>query len=348
VSEELAFAGSEGWPKRFAAGVPDFRPPVVLRNAHLQTVLPSIVRRVDGIQYTRRRIDTPDGDFLDLDIVDSQRARDGRVAIVTHGLEGSAQRPYVRGMARALSRRGWTVVAINLRGCSGEPNRLPRAYHSGATEDLAAVVAHVFDRGTTVVGLVGFSLGANLTLKYLGEAGEGVDPRVVGAVAFSVPCDLASSAECMARPAVRPYMRYFVRSLAPKAAQKAAAFPGVVPSIDVGRMRTFKEFDDAFTAPLHGFRDAADYWARASAGPALAGIRVPALIINAADDPFLSPACTPREAIDRNPVLALLAPERGGHVGFADMRRGRWRREIWSERVAGAFLDLAHARRRPV
>jgi predicted alpha/beta-fold hydrolase len=249
-------------------------------------------------------------------------------------------------MARALAGRGWIVVAVNLRGCSGEPNRLPRAYHSGATEDLAAVIGHAFERGARTVGLIGFSLGGNLTLKYLGEVGAGADQRIVGAVAISAPCDLASSAERMARPAARPYMRYFVRSLAPKAAQKAAAFPGVVPAIEVGRMRTFREFDDAFTAPLHGFRDAADYWARASAGPGLPQIRVPTLIVNALDDPFLTPACTPRESIARNPCIGLLTPAKGGHVGFADTRWGRWRTELWSERVAGAFLDEAYSRRR--
>ena len=158
--------------------LPPYRPPVWLRSGHLQTVLPSLFRRVDGVAYRRERLELDDGDFLDLDWTGPES---DRVAVVAHGLEGSTDRAYVRGMARELARRGWRVCAWNLRGCSGEPNRLLRAYHSGATEDLDAVVAHVL-RDHAAVAVVGFSLGGNLTLRWLGEQGRAVDARVVAGV----------------------------------------------------------------------------------------------------------------------------------------------------------------------
>ena len=325
---------------------PPYRPPRFLRNAHLQTVLPALFRRVTGVRYRRERIETPDGDFLDLDRLPALAPGGGprRVAVVTHGLEGDASRPYVRGMARALARRGWDVVAWNLRGCSGEPNRLARAYHSGATEDLEAVVQHVLAEGYEALGLVGFSLGGNLTLKYLGERGDGVDRRVVGAAVFSVPCDLTASSARLAERGNRVYMHYFLRKLGRKLEAKRAVFPEAVAGIDVRRMRSFREFDDAFTAPRHGFADAADYWEKASAGPFVGGIRVPALVVNAQDDPFLAPSCTPREAAAANPCVTLLTPRYGGHVGFAGVERGRWAGEFWSERVAADFLARALTR----
>ena len=317
---------------------PPYRPPLWLRSGHLQTVLPTLFRRVDGVDYRRQRLELDDGDFLDLDWTGLP---DGApVAVVAHGLEGSSDRAYVRGMARELARRGWTVCAWNLRGCSGEPNRLLSAYHSGMTEDLDAVVAHVLDEGAAALAVVGFSLGGNLTLKWLGEQGAAVDPRVVAGAGVSVPVDLRASSETMEAWSRRVYMLRFMRSLTGKVAEKAARFDDAPAPAVVRRARTFRQFDGLFTAPVHGFASAEDYWERSSSLPLLGRVRVPTLLVNALDDPFLGPTCFPTEAAQANPWLTLLTPQFGGHVGF--VRRGG---PYWSEEVVGRFVDAAVAAR---
>lgn len=315
--------------------LPPYVPPPWLRNGHVQSVFPTLFRRVEGVAYRRERLELADGDFLDLDWANEGAEH---VAVVAHGLEGSADRAYVRGMTRALARRGWAVCAWNLRGCSGEPNRLLRAYHSGASDDLDAVVRHVLARGSEAVAVVGFSLGGNVTLKWLGEAGESTDPRLVGGVGVSVPVDLGSSSVVMEGWSRRVYMRRFLRTLAAKAEEKAGRFPKAPAPEGVRTMRTFREFDGHFTAPVHGFESAEDYWARASSKPLLPAIRVPTLLLNALDDPFLAPACYPRAEAEANPRLTLLTPRYGGHVGF--MAPGD---EYWSETVAARFLEAAYA-----
>lgn len=306
------------------------------------TVGPSLFRRVEGVVYDRERLDLADGDFLDLDWWPSTRAGASepvrRVVLLAHGLEGSTHRAYVKGMARQLAASGWDACAWNLRGCSGEPNRLLRAYHSGATGDLDAVVQHVLARGYGAVALVGFSLGGNLTLRWLGEGGAHVPPETVGAACFSVPVDLASSAAVMERGVRRLYVRRFMRSLGAKAHQKAAQFAGAPDPVPIARMRSFRAFDGHFTAPVFGFESAEAYWAAASALPVLPAIRVPTLLANALDDPFLGAACYPRDVADANPWLTLLTPRRGGHVGF--LQRGG---TFWSETVADLFLATAWA-----
>jgi predicted alpha/beta-fold hydrolase len=311
-----------------------YTPPVGFGNPHLQTIFAGRLRRVDGVRYQRERIETPDGDFLDLDW---SRVGADRVAVISHGLEGSADRAYVRGMARALNRQGWDALAWNFRGCSGEPNRRLRLYHSGATEDLDAVVQHAlasYDR----VALVGFSLGGNLTLKYVGERGHDVDDRVTRAVALSVPVDLAASSVALGRWENGLYMRYFLRSLRRKVRTKERQFPGEIDAKGLGRIRDFRGFDDRYTAPLHGFEDAEDYWRRSSSKRFLDGIRIPTLLVNAADDPFLTPACYPVDAARRNDCFWLETPARGGHVGFVTLNNDG---EYWSERRTGEFLEAA-------
>ena len=314
------------------ATVPPYRPPRWLRNGHVQTVYASLFRRVEGVAYRRERIDLEDGDFLDLDWL----GRGRRVAVVAHGLEGSADRSYVRGMAAELHRQGWAVCAWNLRGCSGEPNRLLRAYHSGATDDLEAVVSHVLEGGAEAVAVLGFSLGGNLTLRWLGENGDALDRRVIAGAGVSVPVDLASSAETMKAWSRRLYMRYFLRKLAVKVEEKASRFPDAPDPAGVSRMTSFAEFDGVFTAPVHGFASAQDYWARASSRPVLDQIRVPTVLVNALDDPFLSASCYPSEKAEANPNLTLLAPRWGGHVGFVTASG-----PYWSEVAVGRHLEVA-------
>ena len=311
-----------------ALDLPAYRPPPWLRSGHLQTIVPSLFHRVDGVAYRRERLDLADGDFLDLDWAGPDDAQN-RLVVIAHGLEGSSDRAYVRGMVRAFVRRGWAALAWNLRGCSGEPNRLARAYHSGATEDLDAVVRHAVAAGWGRIGVVGFSLGGNLSLKWLGERGGDAPPEVQAAVGVSVPVDLANSAAVMEAWSRRLYMLRFIRKLDAKTREKHARFPDGPDPASVARMRTFAEFDAHVTAPLHGYASAQDYWARASSGPDLQHIRVPTLLVNALDDPFLGDACYP----ERAGAVRVLAPRHGGHVGF--MAGGG---EYWSETTAARWL----------
>ncbi len=285
----------------------------------------------------------PDTDFLDLDWSrvsgsedHAKQARSGELAIFLHGLEGSADRNYIRGMVRAFNQSGWDAVAINFRGCSGESNRLLRSYHAGATEDLEAVIEHVllqysYDR----IVLVGFSLGGNLMLKYLGDIGSNVPGQIQGAVGVSVPCDLAASVEAMSVPSNSIYMKRFMRHLRAKMISKAKDFPNDIDLEPLSEMTTFYEFDNRYTAPLHGFENADVYWRTCSCLNGLTNIQIPTLILNAADDPFLAPSCFPHEAAEANALLYLDVPAYGGHVGFIDWQQDNY---YWSERRALDFF----------
>jgi hypothetical protein len=314
----------------------------MLPGGHLQTLYGTLFRQLDFSYARRERIDTPDGDFLDLDWAPAQTAARGapapRVAVLSHGLEGSADGQFVRGMARALTRRGWDVCAWNLRGCSGEPNRRPATYHSGKTEDLARVVDHVLAQGYEAAALVGFSLGGNLTLKYLGERGPDLPAPVRGAVTFSVPVDLKASSHQIGRPTNWHYTQYFLRSLRSKIQQKAQAHPDTVETTPLQDVRTLRDFDDAYTAPLNGFGTADRYYREASSRPVLPDIAVPTLLVNAANDPFLAEACYPTDLAADHSHLTLEVPAQGGHVGFVAFNDPG---EYWSERRAASFLATA-------
>jgi predicted alpha/beta-fold hydrolase len=310
-----------------------FRPPWWLRQGHLQTILPVIWPRRICIDYTPERLELADGDFLDLEWA---RADCRRVAILSHGLESDSHAAYVRGMAAALNSAGWDVLAWSFRGCGKSPNRLPRFYHSGETGDLGAVIRHAA-ASYPRIGLAGFSLGGNLTLKYLGEASP--HPSVGVAVAISAPVDLAASAGALDRRlGNRLYLRRFLRTLIAKVEAKARLFPGQIDVAGIRRIRSFREFDDRYTARLHGFRDAADYWAQSSSRQYLPRIGVPALLINARDDPFLPAACFPVAEAGTNPRFFLEAPVHGGHVGFVEsLPKGS--RPNWLERRTADFLS---------
>ncbi len=316
-----------------------YSPPPLLSGGHVQTLYASLVRRVDFAYDRRERIETPDGDFLDLDWADARTIDQGeRVAVLTHGLEGSADRRYMRGMAQTLVRRGWDVCAWNLRGCSGELNRRVATYHSGKTEDLARVVEHVFDRGYAEGALIGFSLGGNMTLKYLGERGEAVDERIRGAVAFSTPVDLKASAHQIGRATNWHYTQYFLRSLREKIRRKADRHADGVRTDALSHVRTLRDFDDAYTAPLNGFRDADTYYREASSKPLLDELAVPTLLVNADNDPFLADPCYPTDSAEGHSQFTLEVPGSGGHVGFVTFNdTGAY----WSERRAASFLATA-------
>ena len=275
-----------------------------------------------------------DGDFLDLDW--SRIGKTRQAVVVSHGLEGTSDATYVKGMVRAFNRRGWDAVAWNQRGCSGEPNRLLRLYHSGVSDDLLRVAKRVAALGYVRIGLVGFSLGGNVTLKLAGELGTEVPAWLTGAVGISVPVDLAGSAAAMAGWSSRIYMDRFLVSLRGKLRAKQAKFPELLDDTGYHRVRTFRDFDGRYTAPIHGFDGAQDYWAKCSSLRVLEQVRVPTLLLSAMDDPFLSPGCFPVALARTSAFLHLEGSNRGGHVGF--WGSGAEPDETYAERRAVEFL----------
>lgn len=306
-----------------------FAPPFFLRNGHVQTILPALLGRKARPVYKRERLETSDGDFLDLDWL---RAGHSRLAILSHGLEGSSSDSYIRGHAATLQAAGWDVLAWNFRGCSGEMNRLLRFYHSGETTDLAAVITHA-EPAYAQIAPVGFSLGGNMLLKYLGEGTT--HPKIVAAAALSVPIHLASSAQNLdERRMNRIYLGRFMRALVGKVESKARHFP----ELDVRGargIRSFAEFDDRYTARVHGFRDAMDYWTQSSARQFLPGIRVRTLLLNALDDPFLDENSFPFAEAGANKNFHFEAPPHGGHIGFVENISAG---PTWAERRVAEFL----------
>lgn len=290
-----------------------FDAPFWLRNAHVQTVWP-LLRQGPLPAYRRQRWDTPDGDFLDLDWIDNDEAQP--LLVLFHGLEGSSHSHYARQLMQKVSRRRWRGVVVHFRGCSGEPNRLPRAYHSGDAAELDWVLrrlAALDPHGQAPLFAVGISLGGNALLKWLAETGAAAGTVLRAAAAVSVPFDLATANAELSRWPKRLYARHFLRTLIPKTVAKAQHFPGLVDLARVRRARTLRDFDEVVTAPLHGFRDADDYYARASSGPGLSAIATPTLLVHAADDPFLPAHALPR----RFPAAVTpLITHHGGHVGF--------------------------------
>jgi len=290
-----------------------------LRGAHRQTIWPLLIKG-SLPPYRRQRWDTPDGDFIDLDWVDG--APDQPCVVLFHGLEGSSRSPYARSLMRAIHARGWHGVVVNFRGCSGEPNRLPRAYHSGDAAEIDWVLRRLNALYWPALFAVGVSLGGNALLKWLAEHAPANDAASLlnAAATVSAPVDLAAAESELARGVKRVYVRYFLRSLVPKALEKAVRFPGLMDVAAIKRCRTLREFDEAVTAPLHGFRDATDYYARASAKPLLGLINTPTLLLHAFDDPFFPFNAMPAVSdLPREVTPDFLA--QGGHVGFV---QGAW------------------------
>lgn len=293
----------------------DFKPKGILKNGHVNTIWPNLFRNVPFAGYTRQRVELPYGDFIDLDTILEGRKT---CVLLMHGLEGDSHRPYMLGMAKRCLEIGYDVIAMNHRGCSGEPNRLLTAYHSGKTDDLETILEFVdvnFDFDNVII--CGFSLSGNLLLKYAGERGEGISKLVKACVAISVPCDLASSAYKLKKGFNKVYMARFMKTLKAKAYQKLESFSEVPFSVsDVKSARTFHDFDEFYTSRVHGFNGAHDYWQKCSSKPFIKNIKVPTLILNAQDDPFLTPQCFPVKECAANSYVALEMPKYGGHVGF--------------------------------
>jgi predicted alpha/beta-fold hydrolase len=289
-----------------------FEPPVWLVGGHLQTIWPSFFRKVLLNHVPRTGwLTTPDADELAYDHYSVSGAKG--LAVLCHGLEGHARRPYMLGMAAALLEAGYDVLAWSYRGCGERLNKQPIFYHSGATYDLETVVAFAQELSPLPIYLVGFSLGGNLVMRWLGEQGQRLPAAVRAAVAISVPLDLAAGSDYLTRPAAKAYTLNFLKSLKAKVAAKAERFPEHFQLDLLPKTKNLRQFDEYFTAPLHGYQDANDYYDRASSLFVLEQITVPTLLLQAANDPFLPPSCYPQGPY---PQLKLEITPAGGHVGF--------------------------------
>jgi predicted alpha/beta-fold hydrolase len=310
-----------------------FEPLRWLRGPHGQTVFGTLLRRAPRLPLRRERWELSDGDFLDVERLDGPR--EAPLLIVLHGLEGSASSHYVRGLLARAWDRGWRGMAVNFRSCSAEPNRLLRSYHSGETGDLGEAVqrARSESPGAPLL-LAGCSLGGNVVVKWLGEQGDAA--QVQAAVALSVPFDLELCARSLDAPGAMAfvYRTRFLRTLKRKALEKAQRFPQI-DAVRVRAARTLREFDEAVTAPVHGFAGAQDYWAQSSSGPFVPRVRVPLLLVSAEDDPFIPAECLPRAAAAANPCVTLEVCRSGGHLGFVAGPHLPW---FWAEWRAVEFL----------
>jgi uncharacterized protein len=314
-----------------------FRPAAWLPGPHAQTVAGRLLRRPSPLSFRRERLELPYGDFVDIDHAPGP-PEPAAVVLLVHGLEGSARRGYAVNVYRELARRGIGAVGLNFRSCSGEPNRLARSYHSGDTADITHVLRLLAARHAGVPrGAIGFSLGGNALLKLLGEAGDGAGALVQAAVAVSVPYDLAAGADSLQRTwAGRLYTTVFLKTLIAKTERKAALLDVACDMEKVRAARSFRAFDDAATAPLHGFAGADDYYARCSSRHHIASIRVPTLLLHSADDPFLPGDCLPRRDIAANPWIQAAITPGGGHVGF--IGGSPWAPRFWAEEQAARYL----------
>jgi uncharacterized protein len=300
-----------------------------LPGGHLQTIWPALHGRhtaskdAPPLGYRRERWPTPDGDFIDVDWRDASvnTASNTPLLVLFHGLEGSSQSHYAQAFAHCAHRCGLAFAVPHFRGCSGEINLAPRAYHSGDFEEIDWILQRLRASTPRPLLVVGVSLGGNTVLRWAQEAGGHATQVASAVVSISAPVDLTASGNAIGRGFNRlVYTRMFLRSMKPKAMQKLAQYPGLFNADKLLAARTLYEFDNVFTAPLHGFKNTADYWHKASAKPHLAGLRVPSLLVNAQNDPFIPATSLPQQGTTGSHVT-LWQPRHGGHVGFA---QGPW------------------------
>ncbi|MBB4805410.1 putative alpha/beta-fold hydrolase [Chryseobacterium defluvii] len=292
-------------------------PKRIFRNGDVSTLYSALIRKVNGVAQLRERLELPDGDFMDLEWSYASNKSDSCI-IVLHGLEGNAQRPYVLGTAKIFNESGIDCCAVNYRSCSGEPNRLFSSYHSGRTEDIKAVLEYILEKGIyRHIYIKGFSLGGNLALKFAGES-ENLPEELRGIIAVSTPVDLEGCMRSLQAPRNFLYSTDFLLTLKNKLKEKEIMFPGKLTKHDINKIRTLKEYDDFYTSKANGFKNALDYYTRSSALQFLPNIKIPALLINAKNDSFLSDSCYPKEIAEKSKNVFLEMTDHGGHVGFVD------------------------------
>lgn len=308
-----------------------YKAPRWFLNGHFDTIYPAIFRKVVVSTAPKEMtIHTPDQDSFDLNYYENSS---DRTVIISHGLEGNNQRPYMLGMVNAFFKDGWNVIAWSYRGCNGKVNNSIKSYHSGFTEDLSEVIQFAAEpESVKTIALVGFSLGGNMTLKYL--AASNVSTKIKVAITISVPLDLHQSCLEISKPANIVYARRFLKTLKQKVKEKAAIFPEIQAK-HLSKVKDLKTFDDYFTAPMHGFRDAVHYYESCSSIKVLDQIKIPTLILNAVNDPFLPDSCYPYHQLKDHHCVYLHTPRRGGHVGFYANNDGLF----WSEQRAVNFSN---------
>lgn len=310
-----------------------YQPPLLFKNSYVNTIYPAVFRKFSQFQFVRERIDTPDDDFLDLDW---SQVGSRHLVIVLHGLEGSSDSQYAQGISRYFNEQKWDALAINHRGCSGENNRQPYSYHMGQTDDIDYIVEYVdanYDYDSIV--LVGFSLGGNVTLKYVGEKGDGLPNIIKAAAAFSVPIEIPTANKQISRPKNSLYMKRFMASMINKAQEKMDRNEGNFPIYENFNPKTFNEFDEMLTAPVHGFRSAQEYWEKSSSLQFIPNIKIPTLLVNAQDDTFLSKECYPIELAESHQHFHFEMPRYGGHCGFYERDKEGF---VWFEKRAFNFV----------
>lgn len=288
------------------------RRPWYFINGHFETIIPSFFYEVKGLEFDRERLELTDGDFLDIDWIKNGNRR---LIVLSHGLEGNSHRHYIKRPAKFFSDKGWDILAWNNRSCSGEMNRLPRFYHHGATEDIAAVIERGLSEGYDEVVLMGYSMGGGMQQKYLGEREP--DSRIIGAISFSVPCNVQDSAEELGKPGNRFYEKRFVGKLREKVLKKSLIMDLPIDENKLSQVQNFRDLDREFTLKVHTeYKDADDFYSRITSDQFLPNIKIPLLIVNALNDPMLGEKCYPRQLAMNSENIYLETPEKGGHVGF--------------------------------
>ncbi len=303
-----------------------------ISGEHLETVIPSMFRKVSILPTHKERIFTPDDDFLDLDWY---QVNANHLIIVSHGLEGNSDSGYVKGLARVANSANFDALVWNFRGCSDEMNLTTKFYHSGATYDLRTVVEHAITKGYEKISLVGFSLGGNLTLKFMGELDTHPLKELKSAVVFSVPIDLSSGSDEIEKLKNKMYSLRFLKRLRKKLRSKHKNMGDKFPINELNDIKSLRAFDDIYTGPLHGFKDANDYYLQSSSLFYLPKIKIPTLIVNALNDPFLPKECYPYEQLIDHKHIWFETPKHGGHVGFMPAAKDG---SYWSERRAVEFI----------
>ncbi len=308
--------------------------PALLRNRHLSTVFANKLRFPKKMKYERVEIDTPDGDFLELDW---SRVGSERAVLLSHGLEGNSRSAYILGMARHFNSMGWDVCTWHFRSCGGKLNRSSTFYHPAQMEDVNAVLEHMLEKGRyKSVGLIGFSMGGSYTLNYMARYKAHFPSELIGAIAFSTPFEMGDTSIQLSEGAPSLYGRFFLNSYRRKMTQKEKVMPGTYDLALWDQIRCIRDFDELFNKKWYGFSEVEDFYRHVSPIHFLDQIELPTLVVNAENDPFLPASSYPREQAAANSNLFLEVPTEGGHIGFVS---STWKGIYWSESRAEAFLS---------
>lgn len=315
----------------------NFQSSPLLFNGHVETIYPALFRKINDIQYTRERLTLSDGDFVDLDWIKNDSRS---LVLLSHGLEGNSTRQYMAGMARMFSDQNWDVLAWHCRSCSGEMNRAFRLYHHGEIGDIGEVVNYILKtKNYEKIVMIGFSMGGNISMKYLGVNAHSIPEQIVACIAFSSPVDLEAAATILDKPSNIIYRKRFLRNLRKKIEIKNKRFPGILDMDGFNNIKVWRDFDEMFSAPMNKFKNAAAFYENASAKNFMSSINIPTLLVQAQNDPILPNECYPYELCKKLENIWLETPTKGGHVGF-------WcpnERYSWAEKRAFQFVkELKH------